>query len=147
AIGRHTSRTDAVRKQELRNEIEVIALGDLQIELQVLAASGPSGGKCRIIAAHFFDAASANQGRAAGQEISKDQSRIDIASTFARRDIEEHPVPFIDRARPTVDQANLIPSVPHDCYLLLDLVRMPEIVSVDWGNELSTRMRNSIVAS
>jgi len=60
---------DAVCKQELRNEIEVIALGDLQIEFQVLAASGPSGGKCRIIATHFFDAASANQRRAADRKF------------------------------------------------------------------------------
>jgi hypothetical protein len=74
-------------------------------------------------------------------------SRIDIASKYARRDIEEHPVPFIDRPRPAVDQPNLIPTVPHDHHLLLDLVRMPEVIGVDGGNELSTRMRNSIVAS
>src|SRR5260370_40562186 len=80
AIGRHASCTDAVCKQELRNEIKVIALSDLQIELQVLAASGTSGGKCLIVATQFFEAASENQRRADGQEVSKAHSRIDNAS-------------------------------------------------------------------
>src|SRR5260370_10148890 len=110
AIGRHASRTDAVCKQDLRNEIEVIALGDLQIELQVLAASGPSGGKSRILATQFFDAASANQRRAAGQEVSKYQTRIDIASIYPQRYITAYPLPFIDRPRPAVDQPNHNPT-------------------------------------
>jgi hypothetical protein len=138
---------EAVRKQELRNEIEVVALGNVQVEFQILTASGPSRREGRIVAPHFFNAASTDQRCATGQEVSSDQSGIDIVAKSARRDIEEHPVMFIDGPRPAIDQSNVISAAPRNLQLLLDLFRMPKVVSVQGSNELSLCMCNSAVAS
>src|ERR1700730_18605310 len=146
-IGRHASRMETVCKQELRNEIEVVALGDVQVELQVFAASGPSRREGRIIAPHLLNAASPNQRCATGQEVSNDQSGIDIVAKSARRDIEEHPVLFIDGTKPAIDQPNVICAALRKLQLLLDLFRMPKVVSVQGSNELSLCMCNSAVAS
>src|SRR5262249_9303197 len=43
AVGGHASGTDTVRKQEFRDEIEIEALSDVQVELQVLAAGRSAG--------------------------------------------------------------------------------------------------------
>jgi hypothetical protein len=146
-IGRHASGTDAVRKQEFWDEIEVAALGDIQVELQIFTARGSSGSECRIIASHRFSAAFSNQGCAAGEKISYNQSGVDATPKIARRNIPEHAVLLVDSPRPAIDQPNPIPTVPHDRHLLPDLLRMPEVVGVDGSNELSARMRNSMVAS
>jgi hypothetical protein len=138
---------EAICKQELRNKIEVVALGDVQVEFQVFAAIGPSRRQGRIIAPHLLNAASPHQRCAAGQEVSSDQSGIDISAKSARRYIEEHPVLFIDGPRPAIDQSNVICATPRNLQLLLDLFRMPKVVSVQGSNKLSLCMCNSAVAS
>src|SRR5436190_23745716 len=67
-IGRHASGTDAVRKQEFWDEIEVAALGDIQAELQIFTARSSSGSERRIIASHRFSAAFSHSRRPAGPQ-------------------------------------------------------------------------------
>jgi hypothetical protein len=108
-IGLHASGTDAVRKQEFRDEIEVAALGDIQVELQIFTARGFSGSECRIIASHRFSAAFSNQGCAAREKIAYNQSGVDATPKIALRNIPEHAVLLVDSPRPAIDQLNPIP--------------------------------------
>src|SRR5258705_4709692 len=136
-IGGHAAGTEPVSQQELGNEIEVVALGDIEIELEVLRARCPARRQCRVVSSDLFDIPPSDQGRSAADEISHDQGSVDIAAKIRRRDVEYHAVLFIDAPRPGVDQSNTGTTFAHQRNLLADLLWMPQIVAVDGRDKLS----------
>jgi hypothetical protein len=80
-------------------------------------------------------------------EVRQNEEGVDIASRFILSPLlRSDDVVLIDQSRIAVDKSDPIAPFLHHGDLLLDLARMPDIVSIDRRNELAVRVCDSQIA-
>ena len=125
---------------------ELILFGDAHRDQHILTALRVSRPQRRLVAAAMFERRATDHAAAAvPHEVVSAKLAQDPALRFRPVRQGHHAPVGIDDCKPGVDEAHIVAAIAQSLHLQRDLVRMPEVVRVDRGKEITARQRGALI--